>query len=135
MKKILGITAGTLIVLVLIGSFVVYPAVAAGAGRDQIIEGIATIAKASGVKVSDVTVDVDGGNGISAATGGDKVGDVSIRIGRIELGDGATSGAMPALTPADLEQSAQGARDVLKPLGMKLNVAASGNTIGTMTSP
>lgn len=113
MKRILGITAGTLVVLVLIGSFVVYPAVAAGAARDQIIDGIAAIAQASGVKVSDVTVDVDGGNGISAATGGDKVGDVSIQIGRIELEDGATSGAIPALTPADLKESANGAREVL----------------------
>lgn len=113
MKKILGITAGTLLALVLLGSFVVYPAVAAGAARDQIIDGIATIAKASGVKISDVTVEVDGGNGISAATGGDKVGDVSIRIGRIELEEGATSGAVPALTPADLKESANGAREVL----------------------
>jgi hypothetical protein len=113
MKKILGITAATMVVLVLIGSFVVYPAVAAGAARDQIIDGIAAIANAADVKVSDVTVDVDGGNGISAATGGDKVGDVSIRIGRIELEDGATSGAMPALTPDALKESANGARQVL----------------------
>lgn len=113
MKKVLGITAATLVVLVLIGSFVVYPAVAAGAARDQIIAGIAAIAKASGVKVSDVTVDVNGGNGISAATGGDKVGDVSVRIGRIELEEGATAGAIPALAPADLKESANGAREVL----------------------
>lgn len=113
MKKILGITAATFVVLVLIGSFVVYPAVAASTARNQIIDGIATIAKASGVKVSDVTVDVDGGNGISAATGGDKVGDISIRLGRIELEEGATSGAVPAFTPADIKESANGAREVL----------------------
>lgn len=93
MKKILGITSATLVVLVLIGSFVVYPAAAASAARSQIIEGIATIAKGSGVKVSDVTVDVQGGNAISATTGGDKVGDITIRLGRIELEAGATSGA------------------------------------------
>lgn len=113
MKKILGITAATMVVLVLIGSFIVYPAVAAGAARDQIIEGIATIAKASGVKVSDVTVDVDGGNAISAATGGDKVGDITIRLGRIELEEGATSGAVPALSPSQQKESADGAREVL----------------------
>jgi len=113
MKKVLGTTAATLVALVLIGSFVVYPAVAASAARDQIIDGIAAIAKAADVKISEVTVDVDGGNGISAATGGDKVGDVSIRIGRIELEDGATSGAVPALAPSDLKEGANGAREVL----------------------
>lgn len=113
MKKTLGITAATLVVLVLIGSFVVYPAMAASTARDQIIQGIAEIAKATDVKVSGVTVDVDGGNGISAITGGDKIGDVDVRIARIEVEEGATSGVAPKLSPADEAEAADGVRAIL----------------------
>lgn len=113
MRKILGITAATFVVLVLIASFVVYPSMAASTARDQIIEGIAAVAKATDVKVSGVTVEVDGGNGISAVTGGKKVGDISVRVARIELEEGATSGVAPQLRPADEAAAADGVRDIL----------------------
>lgn len=113
MKKILGIIAATLLVLVLIASFVVYPSMAATAARDQIVEGVAAIAKAADVQVSGVAVEVDGANGISALTGGDKVGDISLRIARIELQEGATAGVAPQLKPGDEAAAADGVREIL----------------------
>lgn len=113
MKKILGITGATLVVLVLIASFVVYPSMAASTARDQILEGIAEVAKAADVKVSGVSVEVDGGNGISALTGGNKVGDISVRIARIELEEGATSGVAPQLSPEDEAEAADGVRSIM----------------------
>lgn len=116
MKKILGTTAATLVVLALIASFVVYPSMAASTARDQIITGVAAVAQASDVKISGVTVEVDGGNGISALAGGKKVGDISIRIARIELEEGATAGATPKLKAGDQAAAANGARDILDAL-------------------
>jgi hypothetical protein len=131
MKKALGITAATLVVLVLIASFVVYPSLAASTARDQIIQGISTVAESADVKVSGVTVDVDGGNGISALTGGNKVGDISVKIDRIELPEGATSGAPPQLKPGDEDEAADGVREILDAIE---DVGSVKLTVGEVTS-
>ncbi|MBJ7459470.1 MAG: hypothetical protein JHD02_09815 [Thermoleophilaceae bacterium] len=112
MKKALSILGVLVVVLVLAGSFVVYPAVAASAARDRVTAGINDVAAASGVKLSGVTVDVEGSNGISALAGGKKVGDISVRIARIELPEGATAGVTPAVEAEDEAKVAGGARDI-----------------------
>lgn len=109
-KRIVAIVVA---VVVLVGAFVVYPAVAAPIAKDRVENGIESIAAASDVKLEGVTVEVGGSNAFSALINGKAVGDVSVRIDRIVVAENAVMGQRPQLRPGAEAEAADGVREVL----------------------
>lgn len=108
-----NIAAIVVVVVVLVGAFFVYPAVAAPIAKDRVENGIESIAAASDVKLEGVNVDVGGTNAFSALINGKAVGDISVRIDRIIVSENAVAGETPQLKPGAEEKAADGVRDVL----------------------
>lgn len=108
-----GIGAAVFLVVLLVGAFVVYPAIAAPQAQERVEDGLQSVAQASDVKFEDVVVDVSVGNAFSALFSGKQVGDISVRIGRIVLPDGATAGQAPEVTKGQEDKAADGVREVL----------------------
>lgn len=108
-----GVAAMVFAVLLLVGAFVVYPAVAAPIAKERVEDGIQSVAKASDVKLEDVVVDVSGGNAFAALFTGKQVGDISVRIGKIVLPEGAVSGGAPEVTSGQERRATDGVRELL----------------------
>lgn len=108
-----GVGAAVFFVVLLVGAFVVYPAIAAPRAQERVEDGLQSVAQASDVKLENVVVDVSGTNAFSALFSGEQVGDISVRIGRIVLPEGATQGETPEVTQGQEEKAADGVREVL----------------------
>lgn len=108
-----GLGAAVFLIVLLLGAFVVYPAIAAPKAQEKVEDGIQSVAQASGVKLENVVVEVSGSNAFSALFSGKQVGDISVRIGKIVLPAGATQGEAPEVTSGQEQKAADGVRDVL----------------------
>lgn len=109
-KKIIAIVVSA---IVLVGAFVVYPAVAAPIAKNRVEKGIQSVVAAADVKLEGVTVEVGGTNAFTALINRKAVGDISVRIDRITAKEIAATAAPPQFKPGAEDEAADGVREVL----------------------
>lgn len=129
MKKPVAVVAAVVVVLVLVGSFVVYPAVAANKAEDTVQTGLDDLVASGDVKLSGVSIDVEGGNAFNRVFKGEDVGDIDIKIDRIEIPEGAAQGEAPQIKSQ--EQAEASVRSLLDQFE---RVGTVSLTLGKITS-
>ena len=129
MNKVFAGAAVLLVALVLIGSFVVYPAVAASKAEDTVTSELNELVESGDVKFSGLSVTVEGGSGFNRLFKGEDVGDIDIRIDNIEIPEGAVEGNAPQIKS---EQQAEASVRAL--LDQFERVGTVSLTIGKITS-